>query len=122
MHYCAECDRHRATLLNVFAVTLHIPFADLTSRQISSLGSNLGSLPTGPFPVAPTVLRSCGGTASGPRLTANICEASMSDVDFQLTLLCAFGAFALLLSLGRRVRLRVSKQGLSLAWERKLTS
>jgi hypothetical protein len=45
----------------------------------------------------------------------------MSDVHFQLTLLCAFGAFALLLSLGRRLRLRVSRQGISLAWDRKDT-
>ena len=43
----------------------------------------------------------------------------MTDFNFHLVLLCSFGAFSLLLFLGRKLRLRVGRSGLSIAWERR---
>lgn len=43
----------------------------------------------------------------------------MTGPDFHLVLLCSFGAFSLLLLLGRKLRLRMSREGLTIDWERR---
>ncbi|MCA2961305.1 MAG: hypothetical protein IOD12_13720 [Silvanigrellales bacterium] len=43
----------------------------------------------------------------------------MTGTDLHLALLCGFGAFALLLTLGRRMRLQISRDGVRISWERR---
>ena len=69
--------------------------------------------------MAPAVL-SCGeGLGKDLPIALYFERFLMTGTDLHLTLLCGFGAFALLLTLGRRLRLHLSRAGISISWERR---